>query len=117
MRGDPFSLIIKVQKQMIISLISKSLKIATCHFASVLLLRGIDDLTLEGSCRLDGVNFHHENDFVVNFYDEKDVVVNFHDADVVVNFEYAENDVVVRQHCRVMNSQHSRRDVRGRDEA
>ena len=108
MRGDPFSLIIKVQKQMIISLISKSLKIATCHFASVLLLRGVDDLTLEGSCRLDGVNFHHENDFVVNFYDEKDVVVNFHDA---------ENDVVVRQHCTVMNSQHSRRDVRGRDEA
>ena len=106
MRGDPFSLIIKVQKQMIISLISKSLKIASCHFASVLSLCGIDDLTLEGSCRLDGVNFHHENDFVVNFYDEKDVVVNFHDA-----------DVVVRQHCTVMNSQHSRRDVRGRDEA
>ena len=38
----------------------------------------------------------------------KDVVVDFHDA---------ENDVVVRQHCTVMNSQHSRRDVRGRDEA
>ena len=37
----------------------------------MLLLCGINDLTLEGSCRLDGVNFHHENDFVVNFYDEK----------------------------------------------
>ena len=36
---------------------------------------------------------------------------------VVVNSIDAENDVVVRQHCTVMNSQHSRRDVRGRDEA
>ena len=59
-------------------------------------------------CRLDGVNFHDINDFVVNFHDEKDVDVNFRDA---------EKDVVVRQHCTVMNSQHSRRDVRGRDEA
>ena len=42
-----------------------------------------------------------------HFHDENEVVVNFHD----------ENDVVVGQHWTVMNSQHSRRDVRGRDEA